>query len=93
MTQEERWLKRYNEIVAFIQKNKRNPSRYDVEERGRYCNWLKHQRKIFNAGGLKPERRERFEKLMKLSEVYRRKNQYDLTHEREDSVNLFGYID
>ena len=42
MTQDERWMARYNEVKEFIEKNKRNPSRYDDEERGMYCNWLKH---------------------------------------------------
>lgn len=40
MDQETRLLTRYNEVKAFIEKNKRNPSRYDDEERGMYCNWL-----------------------------------------------------
>ncbi len=40
-------------------------------------NWLKHQRKLMNAGALKPERVELFQRLMELSERYRRKNQYE----------------
>lgn len=34
MTQEELWLKEYDEVVSFIETNKRNPSKYDDEERG-----------------------------------------------------------
>ena len=34
------------------------------------------QRKLVNAGALKPERMEAFNKLMELMERYRRKNQY-----------------
>lgn len=34
MTQEEKWLLKYNEVVAFIENNKRNPSKHDDEERG-----------------------------------------------------------
>lgn len=45
MTQEERWVQRYNEVVTFIETNKRNPSRHDAEERGMYCNWMKHNKK------------------------------------------------
>ena len=32
MTQEERWQKRYEEVVDFIEVNKRNPSKYRIEE-------------------------------------------------------------
>jgi hypothetical protein len=39
-------------------------------------NWLKQQRKLHNAGKLKPERVERFRKLLELVELYKRKNQY-----------------
>lgn len=56
MTQDELWFNKYQEIVAFIEKNKRNPSKYNDEERGRYLNWLKHNRKLFAAGEMKEER-------------------------------------
>ena len=36
MTQDEAWMMKYQEVVAFIESNKRNPSKYDDEERGRY---------------------------------------------------------
>ena len=76
MTQDEKWVSRYNEVVAFIETNKRNPSRYDDTERGLYCNWLHHNRKQMNAGKMKAERVEKFEKLLEVTEQYRRKNQY-----------------
>ena len=34
MTQDERWLVRYNEVKTFIEENHRNPSKHDDEERG-----------------------------------------------------------
>ena len=77
MTQEELWQMKYQEVVAFIKKNKRNPSKHSDEERGRYLNWLKHNRKLYAAGEMKEDRVEAFEKLMELSERYRRKNQYE----------------
>lgn len=77
MTQDERWLEKYNEVVEFIEKNKRNPSKHSDEERGRYLNWLKHNRKLYAAGEMKEERVEAFKKLIELSEHYRRKNQYE----------------
>lgn len=75
MTQDEKWISRYNEVVAFIESNKRNPSKYDGAER-EIRNWIKHQRKLLNARMLKPERVERFRALMALMEVHRHKNQY-----------------
>ena len=75
MTQEERWLKRYEEVVGFIQTNKRNPSRHRIEEHD-HLNWLKANRKVLNAGKMKPERVEKFRKLLEMTEQYRRKNQY-----------------
>ena len=75
MTQDERWNKRYREVVEFIECNKRNPSRHRIEEHD-MLNWVKHNRKVMNAGSLKPEREEKFRKLLELCEQYRRKNQY-----------------
>ena len=77
MTQNERWQAHFNEVKAFIEINKRNPSKYDAEERGDYYTWLKHNRKQLNAGTLKPERVEKFRKLLEMTEQYRRKNQYE----------------
>ena len=75
MTQEQRWLTKYNEVKSFIETNHRNPSRHRIEEHD-MLNWVKHQRKLMNAGELKPERIEKFKKLMKSAEKYRRVNQY-----------------
>ena len=75
MTQEEKWIKNYEEVVRFIETNKRNPSKYVNEERG-LVNWCKHQRKIINAGEMKEERVKMYEKLQELAEQYKRINQY-----------------
>ena len=77
MTQEELWQAKYEEVRSFIEKNRRNPSRYDAEERGRYVNWVRHNRKLYNSGELKQERVEKFRKLLEMTERYRRKNQYE----------------
>jgi len=45
MTQNELWLKQYREVTAFIETHHRNPSRHNPEERFKYCNWLKHNKK------------------------------------------------
>ena len=70
-------MKKYKEVVDFINANKRNPSRYDDTERGLYVNWLRHNKKLFNAGEMKLERVEKFKELLALTEAYRRKNQYE----------------
>lgn len=75
MTQEERWLKRYEEVVEFIEANHQNPSKHRIEEHD-HLNWLKVNRKMMNAGTLKAERVEKFIKILRLTEQYRRKNQY-----------------
>jgi hypothetical protein len=76
MTQDERWMVRYNEVVEFIETNKRNPSKHRIEEHD-MLNWLKANRKVMNKGEMKPERVEMFSKLLELTERYRRKNQYE----------------
>ena len=76
MTQDERWLTRYNEVMGFIKANKRNPSKHRIEEHD-MLNWVKANRKVMNAGKMKAERVEAFKELLALSEQYRRKNQYE----------------
>ena len=75
MTQDEKWLMNYQEVKDFIETNKRNPSKHRIEEHD-YLNWVKANRKILNAGKMKVERVEKFEKLQELMEGYKRKNQY-----------------
>ncbi|MBE6324140.1 MAG: hypothetical protein E7074_04070 [Bacteroidales bacterium] len=75
MTQDERWMMRYNEVKTFIEQNHRNPSKYAPEEK-LMVHFLKRGRKLINAGELKEERVERFRELLVLSEQYKRVNQY-----------------
>ena len=76
MTQDEKWLIRYKEVVGFIKKNHRNPSKHRIEEHN-ILNWVKANRKKMNAGELKEPRLSMFMKLLALSERYKRKNQYE----------------
>lgn len=75
MTQEERWMAKYNEVVEFINTNHRNPSRHRIEEHD-MLNWLKATRKRMNAGEMKEERVESFKELLEMMEENRRVNQY-----------------
>ena len=75
MTQDEKWQARYNEVKEFIEREHRNPSKHRIEEHD-MLNWLKANRKVMNAGKLKPERVEPFKQLLGLIEKYKRLNQY-----------------
>ena len=75
MTQDERWQKRYDEVVGFIETNKRNPSKYAPEEK-LLVHFLKRGRKLMNAGELKEPRLGMFKELVALCEQYRHINQY-----------------
>ena len=76
MTQDERWITKYNEVMGFLEENHRNPSKHRIEEHD-MLNWLKANRKTMNAGKMKAERVEKFRKLLEMTEQYRRKNQYE----------------
>ena len=45
MTQDEKWLLKYNEVVKFIETNKWNPSKHRIEEH-LMLNFIKHNRKL-----------------------------------------------
>ena len=75
MTQDERWMAKYNEVVMFIETNKRNPSKYVDAERG-LRNWVKQQKKLMNAGALEGQRLKLFNELLGLGEKYKRVNQW-----------------
>jgi hypothetical protein len=76
MTQDERWLVRYNEVMGFLEENHRNPSKHRIEEH-LMLNFIKHNRKLLNKGEMKPERVEKFKELLELMTAYRRKNQWE----------------
>ena len=75
MTQDEKWIVRYEEVVSFIEANHRNPSKHRVEEH-LMLNWVKQQRKLLNAGKLKEDRVEAFKKFLEIWEENKRVNQY-----------------
>ena len=75
MTQDERWNVRYQEVKAFIETNKRNPSKYRDEEK-LMVHFLKRGRKLMNAGELQEPRLTKFKELLAIVENNKRKNQY-----------------
>lgn len=74
MTQDERWLAKYNEIMAFMAENHRRPSKYYLEENK--WNWIRHQHKLKGRGKLKPERVASIEQPLSVIEEIKRFNQY-----------------
>ncbi len=75
MTQDERWMVRYNEVKAFIETNHRNPSKYYPEEK-LMVHFLKRGRKLINAGELAEPRLGMFKELLAMCEKYKHVNQY-----------------
>lgn len=75
MTQDELWITKYNEVIGFMDKNHRNPSKHRLEEH-RMLNFVKHNRKLLNAGKLKEDRVVLFNNLLIVWEKYRHVNQY-----------------
>lgn len=75
MTQDERWLAQWKEVMDFMATNHRRPSKFVDEERG-MRNWWKHQQKLENAGELKQGRMEKYKELLEMGEKYKHVNQY-----------------
>lgn len=75
MTQDELWLTKYEEVMDFMVANHRNPSKHRLEEH-QMLNFIKHNRKLLNAGDMKEDRVEMFEKLLEMGERYKRVNQW-----------------
>lgn len=75
MTQDEKWMIKYEGVIDFIETNKKNPSKHRLEEHN-MLSWIKQQRKLLNAGKLKQDRVGKFNELIQLIEQYKRINQY-----------------
>ena len=75
MDQETRWMTRYKEVMAFIETNHRNPSKHRIEEHD-MLNWVKANRKVMNAGKMKPSSVEAFKRLLETLKECKRVNQY-----------------
>lgn len=75
MKQDEIWLSKFHEVMDFMEQNHRNPSKHRLEEH-KILNFVKHNRKLLNAGKMKEDRVEMFEKLLEMGEKYKRVNQY-----------------
>lgn len=75
MTQDEMWIEKWREVIDFMETNHRNPSKHRIEEH-LMLNWIKHNRKLMNAGELKSERLEMFRELLAVGERYKHKHKH-----------------
>ena len=75
MTQDERWQQQYEQMMAFMNKNHRRPSKHRLEEHD-MLNWYKATKKRIAKGELSKDRLEKFNTLQEVAEKYRRLNQY-----------------
>ena len=75
MTQDQRWQIRFDEVMNFMEKGHRKPSKYYPKEKLMF-HFIHHNKKLYNAGALKAERVEKFEKLLEMTEQYKHVNQY-----------------
>ena len=75
MTQSELWLAKWQEAIDFLETYHRKPSKFIPEERN-MRSWWKHNKKLMNAGELKPERVAMFTHLLELGEKYKHVNPY-----------------
>lgn len=62
-------------VVDILGTNRRKPSEFNQKERN-MRSWWKHNKKLMNAGELKPERQEMLKPLLELGETYKHVNQY-----------------
>ena len=75
MTQDEKWMTNYEKAMWFLSENHRKPSRYVLEERN-LRSWWKNTKKRMNAGELKAERIDLFEKLLAWADDNKHVNQW-----------------
>lgn len=87
LSQDQRWNRRYQELMNFIHHYGHRPSKYTMEHR-HMINWIKYNRKQIAANHLSEERMEKFAILEDLMKEKRRINQHAFLHLQEP--DLFG---
>lgn len=75
MKNEERWQMRYHEVMAFMERNKRRPSKHREEDLA-MADWIKYNKRRLARGEMDEERAEKFKRLLRLGESMTRMNQY-----------------
>ena len=81
MTQDERWQWHYDQVMFFMCKNHRCPSKHHQEDFA-MRNWIKYNKKQYHKGLLPADRVKKFDALLKKAAQYRRINQYQDLNEQ-----------
>ena len=74
MKQDERWQKRYDEVMDYMLRFKRRPSKHRIEDH-LMLNWIKYNKKMKARGKMPEERITLFNKLLEVADKYRKVNQ------------------
>lgn len=75
MTQDDKWMMQYNQMMEFMKTHHRRPSKHRIEEHD-MLNWFKYTKKQVAKGSLTATRTELFAHLLEVADGCRRKNQY-----------------
>ena len=65
MTQEEKWQQQFEQMMAFMETNRRRPSKHRLEEHD-MLNWFKATKKRIVKGELPEERLKKFTVLLEV---------------------------
>lgn len=79
MKQDDKWSAHYQEVMEFMDRKRRRPSKNFPEDRN-MLNWIKYNKKRMSSGKMEEERRQLFEELLKKADDFRRLNQYVYGH-------------
>lgn len=82
-TRNDTWEEKCQEIINFILRNKRCPSKHREEDMP-MINWLKYNRRMRNAGRLSEYRLSRLAEITELAHKYRRLNSTTYLHHIEE---------
>ncbi|MBQ7512419.1 MAG: hypothetical protein IJU11_06720 [Prevotella sp.] len=72
---EQTWVKKCQDIMDYMVRHKRRPSKHRMEDH-RMLNWIKYNRKRMAAGKLTGSQASLFHQLTAMADEYRKLNQY-----------------
>jgi hypothetical protein len=75
MKNDEKWQLRYNEVMTFMERHKRRPSKHKEEDLV-MVDWIKYNKRRLAQGRMDEVRAEKFKRLLRLGESMTRMNQY-----------------
>ena len=84
---DEKWERMYQQVMDYMETNKRRPSKYHPEDRKMHA-WIKYNKKRLIHNAMPKERAERFRELLLTAIKYWRSNQYNRPSIREFDINF-----